>query len=212
LRVGDLAWRECSSRALLAPKRQAPQETRRWVAVDLVWLVAAWYGWSPAPRGGQLSVPPEPVPGSRVYINASRLWAGGVATACVAALVAYVGVLVCRDLLKLSPVRPPLLLDLGWGLSGDYAATAFLCAIAATGLAHLLSLGAPRPRVFFGWIVALATIATMVVPFASSAPLASKVSTAAINLVVGVAIASLLTAVLGRTVVDTEGSWTQRRR
>ena len=38
--------------------------------------------------------------------------------------------------------------------------------------------------------------------------MASKVSTAAINLAVGVAIGTLLTAVLSRTVVDTEGSWT----
>ena len=70
----------------------------------------------------------------------------------------------------------------------------------------------PRPRVFFGWIVALVTVASMVPPFASSAPMASKVSTAAINLAVGVAIGTLLTAVLSRTVVDTEGSWTQQPR
>jgi hypothetical protein len=42
---------------------------------------------------------PEPVSGKRVVIDAPRLWGGGLATAVVAALVASVGVLVCRDLL-----------------------------------------------------------------------------------------------------------------
>jgi hypothetical protein len=157
-----------------------------------------------------LSTSPSPVPRNQISINAPRLWAGGVATACVAALVAYVGVLVCRDVLKVSLTRPPILLDLGWSITGDYAATAFVCALAATGLAHLLAATTPRPRVFFGWIVALATVASMIPPFASSAPMASKVSTAAVNLAVGIAIGSLLTAVLSRTVVDAEGSWSQR--
>ena len=40
---------------------------------------------------------PEPVAAKRVAINAPRLWGGGLATAVVAALVAVVGVLVCRD-------------------------------------------------------------------------------------------------------------------
>ena len=159
-----------------------------------------------------MSTSPQPIPRNQVSINASRLWAGGVATACVAALVAYVGVLVCRDVLKVALTRPPILLDLGWSISGDYAATAFVCALAATGLAHALAATTPRPRVFFGWIVALVTVASMVPPFASSAPMASKVSTAAINLAVGVAIGTLLTAVLSRTVVDTEGSWTKQPR
>ncbi|MGV1010335.1 MAG: DUF6069 family protein [Dermatophilaceae bacterium] len=159
-----------------------------------------------------MSVSPGQVPSSRVYINASRLWAGGVATACVAALVGYVGVLVCRDVLKVAMVRPPMLLDLGWSFGGDYAATAFGCAIVATGAAHVLAATTPRPRVFFGWIVALVTLASMVVPFASSAATASKVSTAAINLAIGLSIGILLTAVLSRTVVDTEGSWSPPAR
>lgn len=157
-----------------------------------------------------MSQSPPPAASNRVYINASRLWAGGVATACVAALVAYVGVLVCRDLLKVAMTRPPMLFDLGWGFSGDYAATAFVCALAATGLAHVLAATVPRPRVFFGWIVALATVASMVVPFAASASMSSKVATAAVNLAVGVSIGALLTAVLSRTVVDSEGSWARR--
>ena len=51
---------------------------------------------------------PESVPGKRVVIDAPRLWGGGLATAVVAALVAAVGVLVCRDLLHVKLVEPPL--------------------------------------------------------------------------------------------------------
>ena len=58
-----------------------------------------------------MSVPstPRPASASRVVIDAPRLWGGGLATACVAALVASVGVFVCRDLLDIKVVEPPLL-------------------------------------------------------------------------------------------------------
>jgi hypothetical protein len=52
---------------------------------------------------------PAPVPRNRVVIDAGRLWGGGVATALVAALAAAVGVLICRDLLNVKLVEPPLL-------------------------------------------------------------------------------------------------------
>ena len=52
---------------------------------------------------------PEPYSGKRVVIDAPRLWGGGLATAVVAALVASVGVLVCRNLLDVKLVEPPLL-------------------------------------------------------------------------------------------------------
>jgi Family of unknown function (DUF6069) len=89
----------------------------------------------------------------------------------------------------------------------NYAVTAFLLALAATGLAHLLSLAAPRPQVFFAWIVGLVTLAAVVLPFALDASFAAQLGTAIINLVIGLAIGSLLTATLARTVVDPERSW-----
>ena len=152
---------------------------------------------------------PEPVAGKRVAINAPRLWGGGLATAVVAALVAVVGVLVCRDLLQVKLVEPPLL-PVSDSFALNYAVTAFVAALAATGLAHLLSVVTPRPRVFFGWIVALVTVATMVLPFALEGSTKGKICAAVINLVIGLCIASLLSAVLSRTVVDAERSWQQR--
>jgi hypothetical protein len=52
---------------------------------------------------------PATVPRNRVVIDVGRLWGGGLATAFVAALVAAVGVLICRDLLYIRLVEPPML-------------------------------------------------------------------------------------------------------
>lgn len=143
---------------------------------------------------------PRPEHASGTTIAAGRLWAGGVATACVAALVAAVGVLMFGSVLDVSIVVPPLLLTPTGSLVVNYALTAFVAALLATAVAHLLVATTPRPRLFFGWIVGLATVATMVVPFATDAAMVAKVATATINLVVGIAIISLLTGVLGRPV------------
>ena len=132
---------------------------------------------------------PTPAPRPRVTIDAGRLWAGGAATALVAALVAVVGEAIASNVLDVRLVRPAVLLPVSDNRMINYAVTAFLLALAATGLAHLLSLAA----------VAL--------PFALDAEFPAKVGTAIINLVIGLAIASLLTAVLARTVVDPERSW-----
>ena len=140
---------------------------------------------------------------------AGRLWAGGVATGCIAALVAAVGVLLCSSVLNVRLV-PTLMLSITDSLAWNYAMTAFVLALVATGVAHLLSLTTPRPRVFFGWLVGLGTAAAMVMPFAAEGSLAGKISTALINLAVGIAIGTLLTAVLSRTVTDAERSWQRR--
>ena len=151
------------------------------------------------------ATPPAERP--RVSIDAGRLWAGGAATAVVAALVAVVGEAIASSVLGVNLVRPAVLLPLSDSRMLNYAATAFLLALAATGLAHLLSLAAPRPRTFFGWIIGLVTLATVALPFALDASLPAKLGTAIINLVIGLAIGSLLTAVLARTVVDPDRSW-----
>ena len=58
-------------------------------------------------------------------------------------------------------------------------------------LLHLLLLGTPRPFAFFASITALADVIAAAAPFTQPAPLASKVFTAIINIVVGVAVISL---------------------
>ncbi|HEU5000745.1 MAG TPA: DUF6069 family protein [Lapillicoccus sp.] len=148
---------------------------------------------------------PRSAAGGGTAIRAGRLWAGGVATACVAALVAVVGVLLFGSVLDVELVQPPLLLTPSDSVVVNYALTAFVAALLATGVAHLLSATTPRPRLFFGWIVGLATVAAMVVAFAAAADTAGKVCSATVALAVGIAIGSLLTGVLSRTVYRTGG-------
>jgi hypothetical protein len=139
-------------------------------------------------------------PRSRPVVDARQLWAGGVATAVVAALIALVGVVVCRWLFNIPILSPP-----ENGAYGDAHTTglmlgAAVAALAATGIAHLLLASVPRPMAFFSWIVALATLVVVVYPFSTTAPLAGKIATAAVDLVIGIAIGSLINGAGARSV------------
>jgi Family of unknown function (DUF6069) len=124
-----------------------------------------------------------------------RLWAGGIATAVVAALVVVAGVFIARGILGIPVLAPEAAGSLGSSTTGVYAAVAAACALLATGLLHVLLLETPRPLSFFVWITGLADIIAVAAPFAQPAALSSKVFTAVINLVAGVAVISLLTGV-----------------
>lgn len=139
-------------------------------------------------------------PGAQVHVDAARLWGGGLATAFVSALVALAGVLVFAGVLDVQLVRPALLLDVAGSFAADYALTAFSLALVATGLAHVLGLTTPRPRIFFYWIVGVATVCAVAAPFALDTTLASQVATACINVVLGICTGSLIGAVMSRTV------------
>jgi hypothetical protein len=126
-------------------------------------------------------------------VNAARLWSGGVATAIVAALIGLVGVLIVRALLQLPYLAPQRAGALGDGNTIVLCASAAAAALLATGLAHLLLLSTPRPMAYFGWIVGLCTAVAVVLPFLGPAPLAVRLATAIIHLVIGLAIGSLVT-------------------
>jgi Family of unknown function (DUF6069) len=128
-------------------------------------------------------------------LNPARLWAGGFATAIVAALVVVVGVFIARGILGISVLAPKAASDLGNSSTAVYAALAAGCTLLATALLHVLLLGAPRPLAFFAWITALADLAAAAAPFTQPASLSSKVFTAVINVVAGVAVISLLSGV-----------------
>jgi hypothetical protein len=123
------------------------------------------------------------------------LWTGGVATALVAALVAFVGVLICRGLFGVPVLAPTEDGAVGDASTFRLAALAALAALLATGLLHLLLVSTPRPRRFFGWIMGLATVAATLLPFLTDADLDEKVATAAIYLAIGISIGSLLSGV-----------------
>jgi hypothetical protein len=133
--------------------------------------------------------PPQPV------LSSGRLWAGGAATAVVAALIAVVGIMFGRGIFDVEVLAPK-----GEGVWGDastgwYALGAAVAALLATGLIQLLILTTPKPMRFFGWVVGLATVAAMLAPFVTTEDQGSRWYTAGLNLVLGVAIGTLVAGV-----------------
>lgn len=130
--------------------------------------------------------------GGRPLLDAGRLWAGGLATAVTAALVAAVGIVIARGIFDV-----PVLVPEGEGVWGAadlwrYVVLTGVAALVATALIHVLILFVPRYAVFFGWIVFLATAVAVLAPFTTDSELAAKVATALINLAIGIAIGTLL--------------------
>jgi len=143
---------------------------------------------------------------SHPRVDATQLWPGGIATAVVAGLVALVGVLACRWLLNV-----PILAPQRDGAYGDAHTTGAVfaavgAALVATALLHLLLISTPRPLIFFGWIVSLATIVAVLFPFSTAAPVSQKIATGAVSLVIGIAIGTLLGGVGGRSTRPRTGS------
>ncbi|HEY9376085.1 MAG TPA: DUF6069 family protein [Jiangellaceae bacterium] len=132
-----------------------------------------------------------------VAVAAGRLWAGGLATALIAALTAVVGVLITTGILDLEVLAPPGFTN---SEAANYAIAAAVAALLATALIHLLIVSTPRPFAYFRWIMGLLILAATLIPFASSSALSTKVATGAINLVVGIAIASLTSGTASRVV------------
>ena len=91
-------------------------------------------------------------------VDARQLWSGGAATAVVAALIALVGILVCRWLFNIPVLAPRQ--DGAWGdaSTAGYAIAAAAAALVATAIMHLLLIATPRPQMFFTWILGLATV------------------------------------------------------
>ncbi|MFE0023962.1 DUF6069 family protein [Amycolatopsis sp. NPDC059021] len=130
----------------------------------------------------------------RPGVDAARLWAGGVATAVVAALIAIVGLLIARGIFAVEVLAPKG--DGIWGNANTttYAVVAAIAALLATGLMHLLSVATPAPGQFFGWIMVLVTAIAVVLPLTLTVNISAKVATALINLVLGLAIAVIVSS------------------
>jgi Family of unknown function (DUF6069) len=147
---------------------------------------------------------PRRTPSSHPHVEAGRLWAGGVATAIVAGLIALIGVLASRWLFNI-----PLLAPKRQGTYGDVHTTdlvllAAAAALVATGLAYLLLLSTPRPLAFLDWIIGLATVLAVVLAFSTGAPLNQRVATSIVYVILGLAIGSLVSGVAARSVRRSE--------
>jgi hypothetical protein len=127
-------------------------------------------------------------------VDARPLWTGGLATAAVAALTAVVGILIARSVFSIPVLAPEGHWVWGDAPTSDYALGAAVTALVATGLIHLLVLYAPRPSLFFGWIMVLAIVAGVVAPFADNPAGSAEWATAAINLAIGAAVWALVAA------------------
>jgi len=129
------------------------------------------------------------------HIDRLTIWAGIVATALVASLLAVLGVIATRGLLGVDIIYPR-----GGQAFQDttpyqltFAAT--VGAVAAGVLVQLLMYVTPRPLLFFGLISMLATAVLVVWPFTTAAVMLSRVATSVVHLALGVAISTLTTTV-----------------
>lgn len=138
-------------------------------------------------------------------IEPGRLWAGGVATAVVSALIAVVGILIARGLVHV-PIFAPRA-DGVWGNASTitYALMAAVFALAANGLLHFLLVTTPRATQFFGWIMVLLTIVGVVVPLTVVTNTNEMLATSALNLLIGLITTMLLISVSGSARVKSLG-------
>ncbi len=132
-------------------------------------------------------------------VDAGKLWAGGLATALVAAGVGVAGVLAIRGLLKIPILSARGQLINEAMLTVPIAAAA--AALIATALLHLLMVSTPRPSLFFNSLGAVVLVVMVLLVFlANRGDLADKIATAALYVLIGLVIMGLLSGV-ARTAV-----------
>ena len=128
-------------------------------------------------------------------VDTRKLWAGGAATALVAALIGFIALLVARGIFGI-----PVLAPTEAGVIGD-ATTIGLCslgavgALVATALMHLLLLTTPQPRTFFTIIAGLVTVALALTPFTLDTEPSTMIATALVYLATGAVIVVLVASV-----------------
>ncbi|GAA4868281.1 hypothetical protein GCM10023203_16290 [Actinomycetospora straminea] len=129
-----------------------------------------------------------------------RLWAGGVATAIVAAGIAIVGVLIISNVFELgiqTAERSGALVDNAMTI---IPVCAVIAALAGTALLHLLLLTTPRPATFFSAIVLLVLVVLLLQVFLARGGIIDHIATAVLYAAIGLAIISMLSGV-SRTAV-----------
>jgi hypothetical protein len=139
----------------------------------------------------------EPAKPTGPKLDAGRYWAGAVATAVVCALVGVAASVLFDEVFEIGLVPPPDVLGLGEDISWAGAGAVF--ALVSAGVLHLLLVVAPSPRMFFGWLIGLATVILAVLPFANTDDLLAAAMSALVWVILGLAVWSLLTAVLSRS-------------
>jgi hypothetical protein len=135
-----------------------------------------------------------------VEVIGKRLWAGGVATAVVAAGIAIVGVLIISSVFDVgiqTGQRSGALVDNAMTI---IPVCAVIAALAGTALLHLLLLTTPRPATFFSAIVLLVLVVLLLQVFLAAGGVIDHIATAILYAAIGLAIISMLSGV-SRTAV-----------
>lgn len=147
-----------------------------------------------------------------VEVLGRRLWAGGVATAIVAAGIAIVGVLIISNVFDLgiqTAQRSGALVDNAMTI---IPVCAVIAALAGTALLHLLLLTTPRPATFFSAIVLLVLVVLVLQVFLAAGGVVDHIATAVLYAAIGLSIISMLSGV-SRTAVRPagQGGWGGRQ-
>jgi hypothetical protein len=141
--------------------------------------------------GAAVADPVAPRQSQRGGIDTARFWVGAALTAGISALVALIALIITNDLLHI-----PVMISDGGRLVmigfGAYALFAAAAAVAASVLYAVLVNFAPRPGLYFGWIVGLVTLLAALLPLTAGAVLVDQLALAGINLVVGLVITGLV--------------------
>ncbi|MFE3546452.1 DUF6069 family protein [Nocardia sp. NPDC059177] len=133
--------------------------------------------------------PPKPA------VNIGKLWAGGIGTAVVAALLVVVAIMLVRGVLGIAILSPEGAGAYGTVSTTSYAVAAAGAALLATALLMVLLLAMPSPLTFFTWICLLLTAVAVILPFTLVADLDAKIATAVINLLIGLCVTTMLSSV-----------------
>ncbi len=141
---------------------------------------------------------PVPAPGENLRLDAGRFWAGAAATVLVCALIGLAAAVIIEQVFGLELLSPGLFGD---STTASWTAAGALFALLAAVVLQVLVLAAPRPSMFFGWLVALTTVILAVLPFTGSPDPLAGIVTAVVWLVLGLAVWSMLSSVLSRTLV-----------
>ncbi len=148
-----------------------------------------------------------------VEVVAKRLWAGGVATALVAAGIAFVGVLIINSIFEVgiqTAGRSGALVD---NASTVIPIAAGIAALASTALLHLLLMTTPRPASFFSAIAVLVIVVLILQVFLADGTVSAHIATGILYAAIGVAIVSMLSGVSATSVRPVDrGGWGGRRR
>lgn len=143
-----------------------------------------------------------------VEVVPGRLWAGGVATALVAAGIAFVGVLIINSIFEVgiqTAGRSGALVD---NASTVIPIAAAIAALASTALLHLLLMTTPRPASFFSAIAVLVIVVLILQVFLAEGSISAHIATGILYAAIGIGIVSMLSGVSATSVRPAQrGGW-----